>query len=52
MTWWILPSLAESVLANRADRAGAKLLLMGWKARWTVADRRNAEARSGLVMAL
>lgn len=48
ITEWILPSLAASVDANLAARAGAKDFLMGWKVRWTVAGRREAarEARS------
>ena len=40
------------MLANLADRAGAKFLVMGCQARCTVAGRRNAEARSDRVMPL
>lgn len=32
MTWWILPPWAASVLARRAESAGAKFFWMGLKA--------------------
>ena len=45
MTWWILPSFVESVLAKRCDTAGTKDF--AWKAgRW------SAAARSDLLMPL
>lgn len=40
MTWWILPSWAELVLAKRCDAAGRKDF--AWKAgRWSAAARRD-----------
>lgn len=43
MTWCIFPS--PTPLANRAPRAGAAFLLMGWKARRAPVGRANTEAR-------
>ena len=40
-----MPSPADSVLAKRAERAGAKLFRMGRKARWAAVGLRKAEAR-------
>ena len=51
MTWWTLPSFAESVLAN-LWKAGANAGLMGWNARWATAGLRKAEALSDLAMPL
>ena len=42
ITWCIRPSFAESVLASRANRDGAKFVFTGWNARLVAAGLANA----------